>query len=458
MASDEDRRPAATSADAEVGVTSLGIWALAWPTMISMGTFTIVRMTDFAMVGDLGPEALAAVGVGGQFYWLIESLVTLSSGGLTALLARAWGAGDRAMAEFSFRQAQVQGVLLSIVGCAFVFPVTQGAIALYGVEAGVVSLGADYLWWRLWGTIPLSIAMVFGAAVRAAGDTRTPLWVSIVGASTNVFLNWVLIYGNLGAPKLGVAGAAIATNGALVVMTIHFGVLWALRRLVLKPGHGGWIPDADLQRRLFRVGAPVAAESGFFQIGLLAFQRIIAGFGTPAIAAYNVGSMLLSISFIPGVAFSMAASTLVGQYLGARDPDRASREGWRSMWIAIGSMAFCGLVLAIFARPIAGIFTDDAEVIELTILILTILGLAHPFMAVEFSLGGALRGAGDTVFPMISVFAGLVVVRLGLATALVTFFDAPIEWVWSVLIADYILKSILLVARFRGGTWKTRQV
>ena len=478
MASDEEGRPLAPSSvdvageglgevvvegageheGEAVGVTSLGIWSLAWPTMLSMGTFTIVRMTDFAMVGDLGPEALAAVGVGGNFYWLVESFITVSSGGLTALFARAWGAGDRALAERSFQQAQVQGVLLSILGAALVFPFTHAAIRIYGVEEGVVALGADYVWWRLWGTIPLSLAMIFGTAVRAAGDTRTPLWVSVVGATTNVFLNWVLIYGNLGAPKLGVAGAAIATNAALVVMTLHFGVLWAARMLVVKPGRDGWWPEADLQRRLFRLGLPVAAEGGFFQLGLMAFQRVIAGFGTNAIAAYNVGSMLLSVSFMPGVAFSLAASTLVGQYLGAQDAVRAEREGWRSMWIAIGSMALCGLLLAAFARPIADVFTDDGDVIELTILILTILGVAHPFMAVEFALGGALRGAGDTLFPMFSVFAGLIVVRLGLATALVTFFDAPLEWVWSVLIADYVLKTMLLVGRFRGGSWKTRQV
>ena len=154
----------------------------------------------------------------------------------------------------------------------------------------------------------------------------------------------------------------------------------------------------------------------------------------------------------------MAAATLVGQYLGAQDPGEAERQGWRSNWMAIGTMTVIGILLVVFARPIADIFTNDEDVIELTILALTIFGFAHPFMAVEFAIGGALRGAGDTIFPMISVFSGLVVVRLGLATVLVTFFDAPIEWVWSVLIIDYVLKSILLIGRFRGGAWKHREV
>ena len=300
--------------------------------------------------------------------------------------------------------------------------------------------------------------MVFGAALRAAGDVRTPLWAGVLAGTVNVFANWVLIYGNLGMPRLGVAGAAMASNFALIAMALYFVWLWARRRLLLTPGQGSWRPDFDLQRRLIRVGTPAGIESGLFQVGLMLFQRIMAVFGTNVIAAYSVGSMLLSFSFIPGVAYSMAAATLVGQYLGAGDPDRAEHEGWRSNTMAIVTMTTFGILLAVFARPIADVFTDDAEVIELTILALTIFGFAHPFMAVEFAIGGALRGAGDTIFPMISVFSGLVVVRLGLATVLVTFFDAPIDWVWSVLIIDYALKAVLLIGRFRGGSWKLREV
>lgn len=450
--------PEASGPVSALGVTDLGIWALSWPTMISMGAFTIVRFTDFAMVGDLGPTALAAVGVGGQFYWLIESLAAIAPAGLAAMLARAVGAGDRALAAASFRQAHLQGAWLGLLGCLLIFPFTTQAIEFYGLEREVVVQGADYLWWRLWGTLPLSIAMVFGAALRAAGDVRTPLWAALVAAGVNVFMNWVLIYGRLGMPALGVAGAAIASNLAMLAMAIVFGVLWKSSPLALQPTSGDWRLDLGMQKRLFRIGLPAGVESGFFQIGLLLFQRIMSPFGTNVVAAYNVGFMLLSFSFIPGVAFSMAASTLVGQYLGARQPDRAAREGWRSTWGNAVTMTALGAVLVLAARPIAGIFTEDPEVIALTVTVIWILGFAHPFMAIEFALGGALRGAGDTYFPMLAVFAGLLVVRLGVATGLVLAFDATIEMVWSVLILDYAVKAAMLAARFRGGRWKLREV
>ena len=128
------------------------------------------------------------------------------------------------------------------------------------------------------------------------------------------------------------------------------------------------------------------------------------------------------------------------------------------MLSAILSMTLFGAILVLLSRPIAGVFAEDPEVIDLTVAVIWILGVAHPLMAIEFAVGGALRGAGDTLFPMVTVFMGLLVVRLGLAVGLVVYLDAPIEWVWSVLIIDYLLKAVMLVVRFRGGKWKLRKV
>ncbi len=444
--------------DAKLGVTQDGIWSLAWPTMAAMGAGTVVRFTDFAMVGSLGPEALAGVGLGGQFYWLLESVVAVAPGGLAAILARAVGAGDGTAADASLRQAQILGTFLALASSLLLLPFTTQAISIYGVEEGVVALGADYLWWRIWGTVPLSVVMVFGAALRAAGDVKTPLWIMLFASLGNVFFNWVLIYGNLGFPALGVVGAAIASNLALLMMLVASLWLWGTDRLVLKPSGAGWRPDPALFRRLIRIGTPAGVESGFFQVGLLLFQRIMSPFGTNVIAAYNIGATVLSFSFIPGIGFSMAAATLVGQCLGAEEPDRARQVGWRSTLFAVVAMSVLGVVLVLGATPLAQLFTQDPEVIELTRVVILILAIAHPFMAVEFALGGALRGAGDTLFPMLTVFAGLMVVRLGVAGMLVKYFDASITMVWSVLILDYALKTFLFVGRFRGGSWQRRQV
>jgi MATE family, multidrug efflux pump len=435
-----------------------GVWTLAWPTMASMGAGTVVRFTDFAMVGSLGPAALAGVGIGGQFSWLLEAIAMVAPSGLAAILARAVGRGDWDLANASFRQAQLLGALLSLIGCALLIPFTTQAITLFGVEEDVIRFGSDYLWWRIWGTLPLSMAIVFGTALRAAGDVRTPLWVSVIAAAANVFLNWVLIFGNLGFPAMGVVGAAIASNLAIALMVAIFAGLWMSDRLAVKPGYGSWRPDRSLFGRLLRIGTPAGLETGIFQIGLLAFQRIMSPFGTDAIAAYNVGATILSFSFIPGVGFSTAAATLVGQRLGAGTPDAAAKDGWRSNSGCVLAMSGFGLLLILGARQIAGIFTTDPSVIELTIDVIWILGAAHPFMAVEFALGGALRGAGDTLFPMLTVFTGLLCLRLGLAFSLATFFGASIQVVWCALIVDYFVKSLMFIGRFRRGAWRRVEV
>ena len=185
------------------------------------------------------------------------------------------------------------------------------------------------------------------------------------------------------------------------------------------------------------------------------FQRIMSTFGTNVVAAYGVGSMLLNFSFMPGVGFAVAASTLVGQHLGARDPDRAAREGWRSMFGR--SAPYPGSASSwLSSRGRSPTRSGDPEVIELSVLVLD-LAFAHPLVAISSPRRRAAR-AGDTVFPLICVFSGLVVVKLGVAVALVVFLDAPIEWVWSVLLLDYALKTVLFVERFRRGSWKRRRV
>jgi putative MATE family efflux protein len=450
------RRGAQTpTADDALSANSIGVWALAWPTIVGFGAQTLVRFADFVMVGGLGPEALAAVGLGGQVYWLVQAVANLVPTGLAAIVARAVGAGDFSRSDAAFRQAILLSTVLACVTTFVGLPFTGSAIAIYGVDPGVVELGGDYLYWMLWGTVPFSLSFVFGGASRAAGDVRTPLYIGLVVNVLNVGLNWVLIYGNLGAPVLGVAGAAMASTIAMFVQMVIFFWLWRAGRFVLKPYGGSFRPDRALCTRLFVIGYPAAIEQLLFQIGLLGFQRIMSLYGTAAIAAYNVGAQILSLSFIPGIGFSTAASTLVGQLLGENSPEAASRAGWQATAGAVVSMSLIGLSIVAFARPLAMIFSDDPEVIELTIDFIWILSAVQPLMAIEFAVGGSLRGAGDTFYPMLTVFFGLFLARLIPAAILGAFLGAPIQLVWCALIGDYATKSILLIRRFRGGRWKT---
>ena len=154
----------------------------------------------------------------------------------------------------------------------------------------------------------------------------------------------------------------------------------------------------------------------------------------------------------------MAAATLVGQHLGDKQPGRAATSGWHSLWLSIGSMTLLGAVLIATAEPIAAWFIDDPEVIRLTVDFIWILGAAQPLMAVEFTIGGALRGAGDTRYPLLVIFLGLFICRLVPALIAALWFEASIQIVWCALLLDYLIKAVLLIARFRRGRWQTIEV
>jgi putative MATE family efflux protein len=445
---------------------ALGVWELAWPTILAGALQTGVRWVDLKMVGDLGVEAVAGVSAGGHVYWLLQSIVMAVTTGLVALIARAIGSRDDELANATLRQGIVLGTTFGVVTTFFALPFVNFAIAIYGVEPAVVSSGAEYVWWLLLGNVPFTLTFVFGASLRAAGDSRTPLYIGLFANALNVFLNWVLIYGNLGAPALGVAGAAIASSGSMIFQVAVFWWLWRTRRLLLKPVEAasrrerimGFAPDPTLWRRILRIGYPAAFEGALWHVGLLVFMRIMSLYGTAAFTAYQIGANILAIAFLPGSGFAMAAATLVGQQLGDGHPERAAASAWRSLAGCIASMTLLGAALVAVARPIARWFIDDDEVVSLTVDFIWILAAVQPLMAVEFTLGGALRGAGDTRFPLFVIFAGLLVCRVIPALIAAHVFDASIQVVWMALILDYSVKAALLVGRFRFGKWKTIEV
>jgi putative MATE family efflux protein len=437
---------------------ALGVWELAWPTIAAMLTQTLVRWADVKMVGSLGREAVAAVTGGGHVYWFLQTVVMAVTTGLVALLARAVGARNQRLADATLRQGIVLGTVFGLATMVAGFPLRFVAIEIYGVEEAVVQYGATYLVWLLAGNVPFTLGFVFATALRAAGDSRTPLVVGILTNVLNVFLNWVLIYGNLGAPPLGVAGAGIASSLAMLFQLVVFWYLWGTSRLGLRPGGATFAPDVGLWRRILKVGYPATLEGALWHVGLVLFMRLMSRYGTAEFAAYNIGAQILALSFLPGVGFAVAASTLVGQHLGDQQPERAARSGWRSLAGGIIALSLNGVLIIAFAEPIAGWFIDDAEVVALTVDFIWILGIAQPLMAVEFVMGGALRGAGDTRYPLGVVFVGLFVCRLIPATLAAITFHAPIQIVWSALFLDYATKATLLILRFAKGAWKEIEV
>lgn len=434
---------------------ALGIWELAWPTMVASALQTMVRWADFKMVGDLGVDAVAGVGAAGQLYWVVQSLAMALTTGLVAILARAVGAGDWQQADHVLKQSLLLGTAFGLVSWLVVLPFLDESLGILGVTPEVTAYGSDYLFWLLAGNVPFTLGFIFAAGLRAAGDVRSPLYIGFIANILNLFLNWVLIYGNLGAPQLGVVGAGIASSAAMVVQLIIFWVLWQKKQFVLKPFSGGFTFHKTMCKRILHIGYPATIEGMVWQVGLLSFMAIMSLYGTAEFTAYQIGVQVLALSFLPGHGFSIAASTLVGQNLGAGKPEDAANAGWRSLWISMGFMSVLGTIFILSATYMARWFIDDDEVVSLTADFVLILGIAQPLMAMEFVLGGALRGAGDTRFPLFAIITSLFTCRVLPALVIALYFMGSIQMVWAALLLDYLVKGLLLAWRFRQGKWRT---
>jgi len=211
-------------------------------------------------------------------------------------------------------------------------------------------------------------------------------------------------------------------------------------------------------RRLFAVGSPTGAEQLLMQVGFLLYLRIASQYGTSAVAAYFIGVRILALSFLPGFGFGAAASTIVGQQLGARLPDNARRSGWEANRLAMLSMSAAAIVIFIFARHIAELFIDDPLVVADAVSFIHVLAAAQPLMAADSTLGGALRGAGDTRFPLLTVIVGFYGARLGCAWAAANLLGLDLGWVWAALLGDYVLRAVLKAWRFNSGRWQRVRV
>jgi putative MATE family efflux protein len=446
---------AATAATVRQSELRRQIWGLAWPVIITFLFESLVGLVDTLMVGRLGASAVAAVGVGAQILSGVSVAMTAVGTGTLALVARHVGAGEPEKARWVLAQSIGAALALSALAVTPVIVWARPLVAAFGVEPHVTELGSAFVRLVMCSIPASAVLFVIGSALRGAGDMRTPLFIGLTVNVLNVIGNYVFIFGKLGFPALGVRGSALATTIAFAVGTTMGLVMLARGSLVLSLRLREMLPRLDPIRRILAIGYPTAAEQMLMQIGFFLYLLFAARYGTSAVAAYFIGVRILALSFLPGFGFGAAAGTLVGQNLGARAPERAERAGWLSTRLSVYLMSACGLLIFLAARPIAGLFVDDPRVIDDTVSFIYMLAIAQPLMAIDFTLGGALRGAGDTRFPLLTVLVAFYGCRLGFAFVAASVLHLSVAWLWAALIGDYIARAALKSWRFRSGRWKS---
>lgn len=435
------------------------IFRLAGPALVEMVLINIMQMLNMVMVGRVGAEAVAAVGLTTQPFLLLLAIFMALNVGTTVIVARAVGAGNIKEAN----QAAGQALLLNAIAAAAVtllsYLYAEGLLVFMGANAAVLEEGLRYAKLIFLSVGFTMITTTMTAILRGAGDTRTPMKINVAGNVIVLLLGFPLIYGWAWFPAWGITGAAAAT---LVSQTVSF--LWVMAvmfsgKFTLRISAANVLHfHRDIISRIVRIGFPTSLEQVIMRLGMLTFIKIAASLGTVALASTQIAFTIFGMTFMPGMAFSIAASTLVGQALGAQKPELAERYGWQvrklGMWVAGG----LGIGFVLFAPFIMMLFTTDAGIIAKGAVALRIMGFIQISQATQFILGGALRAAGDTRFPLYSTLIGVWGFRVLLSLLFVYGLRLDVAGLWLAAAADQIMRSLFIYFRFKKGGWKTVKV
>lgn len=432
---------------------------LAWPAVVEQLLVQVFSMVDMIMVGTVGPAAIAAIGLTNQPIFLAMAAFMALNVGTTALVARFIGAGEISEANTAARQSLIIITLLGIVATAVLYFAAEPIVLFMGAEPDAVGYAVDYLRTISFGFIPQTIGMCVTAMLRGAGDTRTPMRYNLISNGINVIGNFILINGHFGFPRLEVYGAGLATSfGRLIGMFMALHAISNGKSVLKISLKDKFAPRFDLMQRIAKIGAPAMLEQVIMRFGMLTYTRVVSGLGTMVYAAHQIGMNIMGLSFSPGMGFGMAATSLVGRSLGAKRPDWAETYGWQTRRVGNMVAAFMGVVFFFGGGILASLYTDDPEVIRNAANVLKIIALVQTLQSTQFILAGALRGAGDTRWPLISTLVGIIFVRVALANLFVKVFLWGLTGAWLATAIDQCTRSAFIYFRYRSGRWKATKV
>lgn len=441
---------------------------LALPSIIEQALATVVMYVDTAMVGSIGANASAAVGLTSTFNWLVNSPLWAFGIGFLAVISQALGAKDSKRAKDASMHALYASIVLGIGLMIITLAITPYLPAWLGAKEEIQREASLYFGIICAPMVFRSISILFGAVLRASGDMRTPMVVNGAVNILNIILNYFLIGSTfvwkMGTHSitihrlgLGVAGAAIATA---ISMTI--GGVWILWAYFKNEELSCWgqklYYDKPLMKSILDISLPVTLERVAHCSGQVVFTSLVAKLGTIAIAAHTIALTAEEAFYIPGYGMQAAASTLAGNAVGERDRRKLMQTSQMIMLLACLAMSVMGAILFIFAPAIMGLFTPDTEVIRQGASVLRIVAISEPIFGILIILEGVFNGVGDTKAPFfISTFT-MWGIRLLFTYVAITYFNLGLNAVWICMVLDNVVRCSILSLRFYSEGWRTHFV
>ena len=420
---------------------------------------TAYQLTDTFWVGRLGTDAVAAVSISFPIIFFIISL----GGGLVMagaiLVAQYKGKEDKKAINHITSQTMLMIIIVSIVLSTIGYVSSSFIIGLMGAEIAIFSSATLYLKISFIGMIFVFTYQVFQSLMTSVGNVKTPMYIVLGTVLLNFIFDPLFIFGYSFIPAFGVAGAAVASIGTQGLAAI-IGITFLLRgKHKIQLHLNDLRPDWVLIKKMFKIGFPTSIEQSTRALGMTVMTALVATFGTLTLAAYGIGSRILSFVIIPALGLSMATSILVGQNIGAGKINRAEKITKLSALIGFITLTIVGIIMFLFAKQISTIFIPgEIETIQSSALFIKIMALTFGFMGIQMSLNGLFRGSGNTVISMVLSIASLWFFRFPLAYILSKHTALSEIGLWTAFPVANILAAILTVIWFMKGTWKQKQI
>lgn len=424
----------------------------------SIGEFILhmtIGIVDLAFVGQLGAQATASSGLAWQLIWFIDMAFFGIGAGTTALMTRHIGAGRNKEAQRVAGQSLILSLIFSFIGSMILIVFAKSFFKLLGAEAEIVGMGSSYL--RILASTFMcgSLTMMVSTCLKSAGDTRTPMYISGAMVLLNIFLDYAMIFGKFGFPAHGILGSA--ESSALIILVAAAisvgGLFLGWFRIKITPDDFARL-DWGIISKIVKIGAPVSLEHIFWSAASAFIVWVVAASGTVHLAVHNILLKAESLSFMPGMGFSIAARVAVGQALGREDEKGARVCADESIKLGMILMGTMGLVFLFFPHAVIGFFTKDPQVLALGSRILRILGIIQPIQALLFIVMGSLKGAGDTQTSMWIGLAGIFLVRAPFSYIFGLTMGMGALGAWGLgMSMDIAFRAFISYRRFQGNKW-----
>ncbi|WP_413833838.1 MATE family efflux transporter [Desulfobacula sp.] len=397
---------------------------LASPIMFGMLIFTLYLMTDLWFVGRLGPDAITALSIASNVFFIHLGLSFIIGTGAMSLIAQAFGARDEIYASIVFKQSLLLCLIIGSFAAIVGFLLAQPYISFFGGSGMALKWGVEYFQIYAVSLLFLLLLHVFNACYRGMGDTKTSMYIMLQSLVLNIILDPVLIFGWAGFPTLGVKGAALAS-----LMSQIYGVLIYVYLVFIRKQHinlkGSWILNFNIIKQSLKIGVPSGLAYFLLTANLLITYRIIGPYGIPALASFGIGFRIIQAIYLPTVAISEAAAAIVGQNYGANNSDRVIKTFWTGWKISSIIMIIGTLACWISPEFLIHIFSKDPEVTRYGIIYLKISSLANIVVGTILIVSAVFQGIGKT-YP--SLFGAL----LDNILFILIIFTLPVYFGWGI--------------------------